>query len=99
MGRRRLLVGFTLLGVGGALTVAFTDQFLILAAVAALGSFPVALAGAEGPVMVLEQAAMPDTAPAERRTDLFAVMSITRTAFAALGSLAIGLAYQAVAGG
>jgi MFS family permease len=90
LGRRRLLtvMGLLMALMGVALV---TSQSLPLLAVAAfLGNFSVmpGISGAMGP---LEQASLPTTAAAERRTDLFAIYGIVGTAAVSLGALAAGL--------
>ena len=88
LGRRRLLVLFSLATATAGLTLVLTDQFLILATAAFFGSFVVGGGGYGGPIQPLESACLPETAPAERRTDLFAISGIVSTASGALGTLA-----------
>ena len=90
-GRRRLLALFTLFTGAAGLALAFSDQFIVLAAVMFLGSFNAAGGAPTGPVQPLEQAALPETVAAERRTRLFGLYSIVSTGTRALGSLAAGL--------
>lgn len=90
LGRRRLLVALTLMTAGVGAAFVFTDNFYILAAAAFLGSMTGG-EGAAGPIQPLEQATLPDTAPPEKRTDLFAVYGIMATAASALGALVAGL--------
>jgi MFS family permease len=90
LGRRRLL---TVMGRLMALmgVVLLTSQSLPLLAVAAfLGNFSV-MPGVSGAMGPLEQASLPATAAAERRTDLFALYGIVGTAAVSLGALAAGL--------
>ena len=91
MGRRRLLVSFSLLTALVGVALALTDQFLLLAAVAFVGSFAVASGGPAGPIQPLEQAALPDTVSEEKRTDLFALTGMIATGVRAAGALAAGL--------
>ena len=91
LGRRRLLTGFTLLAGLASLALALTDQFLLLALVAFIGSFNAAGAGPMGPAQPLEQATLPGTAPPERRTELFAIYNIVSTGARAVGAAAAGL--------
>lgn len=98
LGRRKLLAGFTVLtGVTG-IALALTDQFVLLAFIAFVGSFNVGGGGPAGPVQPLERASMAETAPAGKRTDMFAIYSMAATgvrAFAALGA-ALPLLFQSV---
>ena len=89
-GRRRLLVTFTLMSAVAGLALVFFDDFLPLVFVAFLGSITGG-AAAGGAVQSLEQASLTDTAPSERRTDLFAIYRIIALGGAALGTLAAGL--------
>jgi len=90
VGRRRLLVIFTLMPAAAGLAMVFTNDFLPLMFVAFLGSITGA-GGAGGAIQPLEQASLPDTAPAEKRTDLFAVYRMVAVGGTALGALAAGL--------
>lgn len=91
LGRRRLLTGFTLLAGLASIALALTDQFLLLALVAFVGSFNAAGGGPMGPAQPLEQAALPGTASPERRTELFAIYNIASTGARAIGAAAAGL--------
>lgn len=88
-GRKRLLIVFTLLPAAAGLALVFIDDFLPLMFFAFVGS--IAVRGGMGPVQPLEQASLSDTAPAEKRTDLFAVYRIIAMCGTALGALAAGL--------
>jgi len=90
VGRRRLLITFTLMSAGSGLALIFVNDFLPLIFFAFLGSIPGA-AGATGAIQPLEQASLPDTAPPEKRTDLFAIYRIVGLGGAAVGALAVGL--------
>ena len=91
LGRRRLLAGFTVLtGVTGV-ALALTDQFVLLAFIAFVGSFNVGGGGPAGPVQPLERASMSETAPAEKRTDMFAIYSMAATGVRAFGALGAAL--------
>jgi|SRR3990172_4706645 len=87
LGRRRLMVVFTLMPAGAALVLASTDNFLLLAAVAFLGSLSVAGGGGVVPAQPLEQASLADTVSPDRRTDLYAVYNIMGIGGASLGAL------------
>ena len=89
IGRKRLLIVFTLLPAAAGLALVFIDDFLPLMFFAFVGS--IAVRGGMGPVQPLEQASLSDTAPGEKRTDLFAVYRIIAMCGAALGALAAGL--------
>jgi len=92
VGRRRLLVMFTLMSAAAGLALVFIADFLPLIFFAFLGSIPGAGAGgAGGAIQPLEQASLPDTAPPEKRTDLFAIYRIVAVGGTALGALAAGL--------
>ena len=89
VGRRRLLVIFTLMSASAGLALVFIDNFLPLLFLAFVGS--ITGSGAMGPIGPLEQASLTDTAPPEKRTDLFAIYRIIAVGGAALGALALGL--------
>ena len=89
VGRRRLLIVFTLMSAGAGLALVFIDDFLPLMFIAFIGS--ITGRGAMGPARPLEQASLTDMAPSERRTDLFAIYRITAVGGTALGALAVGL--------
>ena len=86
VGSRRLLVTFTLMSAAAGLALVFVDKFLPLMLVAFLGNIT-----GGGAIRPLERASLPDTAPLEKRIDLFAIASIVATGGAALGALAAGL--------
>jgi len=91
VGRRRLLVTLTLMSAASGLALIFIADFLPLIFFAFLGNIPGAGGGAVGPVQPLEQASLPDTAPPEKRTDLFAIYRIVAVGGMAMGALAAGL--------
>ena len=91
VGRRRLLVTLTLMSAAAGLTLVFIADFLPLIFFAFLGNIPGAGGGAVGAVQPLEQASLPDTAPSEKRTELFAIYRIVAVGGMALGALAAGL--------
>ncbi|HJM52789.1 MAG TPA: MFS transporter [Dehalococcoidia bacterium] len=97
IGRRRLLVGFSLLSAAAGLALMVTDLAAVLMLFAFMGTLSGGGGGAAGPAQPLEQAALADAVTPDRRTDLFATYRIVTTAAGALGALAAGL--PAVLGG
>ena len=92
VGHRRLLITFSLVSAAAGLALFFVDQFIGLVVIAFLGSLSTGSGGgSESPAQPLEVASLPDTAPAERRTDLFAIYNIVSRASTALGALAAGI--------
>ena len=91
VGRRRLLVLFSLLAAAAGLAMYFADAFIPLLVIAFLGSLSTGGGGGESPAQPLEVAILPDTGPPERRTDIFAVYSIVARTGTFLGALAAGL--------
>ena len=91
VGRRRLLITFTLMSAAAGLALVFIDDFLLLMLVAFLGSISGGGAVAGGGIQPLEQASLTDTAPSEKRTDLFAILGMVGAGSSALGALAAGL--------
>ena len=92
VGRRPLLVTFSLVSAAAGLALFFIDQFVALLIVVFVGSLSTgAGGGGESPAQPLEVASLPDTAPDEKRTDLFAIYGIVARTGTALGALAAGL--------
>jgi MFS family permease len=92
VGRRNLLVAFSLVSAVAGLALFFVDELVPLLLIAFVGSLSTGGGGGgESPAQPLELAILPDTAPAERRTDLFAVYGILARTGTALGALAAGL--------
>ena len=92
LGRRRLLVTFSLLSAAAAIGLFFADEFVVLAGIAFAGALSTGGGGGgESPAQPLEIASLPDTAPVEKRTDLFAIYSIVARTGTAFGALAAGL--------
>ncbi len=92
LGRRRLLIIFTLVLALTSVLVTLTDSIPLLMAVALLGGFAVTGGAISGGVLQpLEQASVAGTVSAEKRTDLFAVMGMVSATVTALGALAVGL--------
>jgi len=87
VGRRRLILFYTLISAAAGLAFVFFHGFLPLMFFAFVGS----IGGAAGSTQPLEQAILPDTAPSEKRTDLFAVYRIIGLGGSAIGTLAAGL--------
>ena len=90
VGRRRLLVVFSLLAAVAGLAMYLTEAFVPLLVIAFLGSMSTGGGGGESPAQPLEVAILPDTGPAERRTDIFAVYSIVARTGTFLGALVAG---------
>lgn len=88
VGRRRLMVFFALLMGAAGLGMVFFNNFISLMIIAFLGNVG---ATTLSPAAPLEQASLSDTAPAAKRTDLFAVYRISGLAGSTLGALAAGL--------
>ena len=92
VGRRRLMVLFTLMTAASGLVLVLTNDVVVLTAFAFLGTLTgVGGGGGAQPTQPLEQASLVDTVPADRRTDLFAAYGIASTGAAAVGALASGL--------
>ena len=92
VGRRRLLVIFSLLAAASGLAMYFAETFIPLMVIAFLGSLSTGGGGGgESPAQPLEVAILPDTAPPERRTDIFAIYGIVARTGTFLGALAAGL--------
>ena len=90
VGRRRLLVAFSLLAAAAGVGMYFAEAFIPLLVIAFLGSLSTGGGGGESPAQPLEVAILPDTGPAERRTDIFAIYSIVARTGTFLGALAAG---------
>jgi MFS family permease len=89
IGRRRFLIGLTLLGVLGTIGVAFAQHPITLA----LGAFIGTLNGMgrdRGAALILEQAALPATTSAEQRTRVIAGYTMLQDIGHALGALLAG---------
>ena len=100
LGRRRLLIAFSLMTAAAALAMVVVDSFPALLAVSFAGSFAAAGGAAGGAVQPLEQASLAGTVRDERRTDLYAIYGMVGVGASALGALAAGLPalYQATFG-
>ncbi|HYW22539.1 MAG TPA: MFS transporter, partial [Terriglobales bacterium] len=71
-GRRRTVVTMAALMVAGGLVFALTDRLWLLVLGALTGTISASSAEV-GPFVTIEQAILPQTAPAERRTWLFSI--------------------------
>jgi MFS family permease len=91
-GRRKLLVGFSvLMGLGG-LGYAFTENYAALAVVSFfVGSLAITGGGPRGPIQPLETSSLPDTTDPEHRTEIYALSGIIERIARVLGSLAAAL--------
>jgi len=93
IGRRRMLIAGALLMAGAGLAFASTRSFLFLVIAATIGV--ISPSGNEvGPFLPIEQAALSEVVPSERRTHVFAWYTLMGTVATALGTLAAGLVTQ-----
>ncbi len=98
LGKRRLLIGFTAMMALAGLGYAFTERYTLLALVSFfVGSLAISGSGPRGPVQPLEQAALPDTTTAERRTDIFALAGIGERAARLAGTIGAAMPVVLVA--
>jgi MFS family permease len=88
VGRRRLMVFFAALTAIAGLSMGFVNSFIPLLFIAFLGNVG---AGGISPAAPLEQASLSETAPQNKRTDLFAIYRISGLVGTAMGALAAGL--------
>jgi len=98
LGRRRVLIGGSLLMVGAGVAFALTSSvpFLILAATIGV----ISPSGNEvGPFLAVEQAALSQATPDRRRTATFAWYNLAGYVATATGALAAGLVTQMLLGG
>lgn len=92
VGRRRLLIIFALVSSASGLALFFVDYLLGLMVIAFIGSVTSGGGGGgESPTQPLVMASLPDTAPHEKRTELFAIYGIVARSGNAIGALAAGL--------
>jgi MFS family permease len=92
-GRRRMLIIGGLLMVFAAVLFVLTDNFWLLLLAATVGV--ISPSGNEvGPFLSIEQAALAQTIPPERRTSVFAWYNVVGSVATALGSLCGGLLTQ-----
>ncbi|MBI4235826.1 MAG: MFS transporter [Chloroflexi bacterium] len=100
LGRRRLLVGLSVLMAVAGAGLALTDSLPVLLAIAFFGGVNLGGGGASGPLEPLEQAGLADAVEARRRTALYSLYGFVAFGATAFGGLAGGLpaVYQAVFG-
>lgn len=92
VGRRRFMVGLSLVTALAACVFVATDQWTALILASAFGMLTgVGGSMTSGATAAIEQASLAETAAAPRRTDLYAVYRFTSSAALALGALAAGL--------
>jgi|WetSurMetagenome_2_1015567.scaffolds.fasta_scaffold18254_4 MFS family permease len=98
-GRRTMLAVGSLLLLGAGLVFIGTDRFVVLLAAATIGV--ISPSGYEvGPFLAIEQAALSQAVPGERRTHVFAWYNLAGSVATAVGSLAGGgIAWLGQAGG
>jgi MFS family permease len=90
-GRRRLLVGFSLISAAAGSALVWSQSAFLLIAASFAGSLGHGVTGAAGPTQPLEQACLADIVPTNRRTELFAAYRVVSNFAAAMGALAAGL--------
>jgi MFS family permease len=90
LGRRNVLVLGAVLMAAAGVAFALTDQILILAAAAILGT--ISPSGKEvGPFLSVEQAILPQTTTDARRTEVFAAYNLVNSLATALGALVVAV--------
>jgi MFS family permease len=89
-GRRKTVMTMALLMVLGGLLFAFTDSFWLLLLGAFTGTIS-ATSAEVGPFLTVEQAVLPQIAPHQRRTWLFAIYDMLGNVAGAFGALFSGL--------
>ncbi len=90
VGRRKLMVVYSLITLAGSVGLAATSNPAALVVFAFVGSFNGA-AGNVGPTQSLEQASIAGVVVPARRTELFALYRVVASTAGALGALAAGL--------
>ncbi len=89
LGRRRMLLAGAILMLTAGLVFAYTQNFFILLIAAALGV--ISPSGKEvGPFLSIEQAALTQTIPGQKRTQTFAWYNLAGSFATAVGALAAG---------
>jgi len=90
IGRRRVLIVGAALMVAAGVTFALTRNFVVLLVAATIGV--ISPSGNEvGPFLPIEQAALAQVVPSDRRTGVFAWYTLTGAFATALGSLGAGV--------
>ena len=89
IGRRRAHIGLSVAMIGAMAAFAFTDSFPWLVVAALTGTVATTFLEA-GPFVALEQAMLPHTVPAERRTRAFGRYTATAYVSGSVGALAAG---------
>ncbi|MBA2565980.1 MAG: MFS transporter [Gemmatimonadetes bacterium] len=90
LGRRRFLLGLSLLGAAGGAMVAWASQPAVIA-LAAFAGMVNGMGRDRGASLVIEQAILPATTPDEGRTRAFAWYNVLQDAGGALGGLLAAL--------
>jgi len=88
-GRRRTVATMAVLMIAGGLLFTFTDRLGLLVLGALTGTISASSAEV-GPFVTVEQAILPQTAPADRRTWLFSIYDAMGTLAGAAGALCTG---------
>ncbi len=89
-GRKRLLIGLSLVTAGGGVLFALTRDPVLMAGAAFLGMVN-GMGRDRGAALILEQAILPATASDEARTRIFAWYNVLQDAGHALGGLLAGM--------
>jgi MFS family permease len=89
IGRKRMLVYGSILMLAAGIVFAYTHNFFILLIAAAIGV--ISPSGNEvGPFLSIEQAALTQTIPSQKRTQIFAWYNLAGSFATAIGALAAG---------
>jgi MFS family permease len=89
IGRKRMLVYGSILMLAAGIVFAYTHNFFILLIAAAIGV--ISPSGNEvGPFLSIEQAALTQTTPSQKRTQIFAWYNLAGSFATAIGALAAG---------
>ncbi|MCI0447728.1 MFS transporter, partial [bacterium] len=93
IGRRKMLIFGSLLMLAAGIVFAYTHNFFILLIAAAIGV--ISPSGNEvGPFLSIEQAALTQTIPAQKRTHIFAWYNLAGSFATAVGALVAGVISQ-----
>ena len=93
IGRRKMLIFGSLLMLAAGIVFAYTHNFFILLIAAAIGV--ISPSGNEvGPFLSIEQAALTQTIPSQKRTQIFAWYNLAGSFATAVGALAAGTLSQ-----